>query len=473
MNEDNFNSRLALMRRDCQLPDPVLDAFERWVRTAPDDELFRVDVLSWAESRSLGEDNGLELFLHAAAAGIFELSWGVLCPACGMMIQTPGGLRALGPEPHCRLCRISFPAAADDQIEVTFSLEPSIRKLRYYEPGGVDVVRDGPRLFFGSTREPVGAHAAMGRMMRAAAGVGPGEEVVLDVTLEPGMGAVLVPAVHALAFVQLQPGQPTEARFEIRDGAMLPGHLALAPGPLRIAAENRTHHSLTACVAQLPTDTPGLDRPPTFRIRPFLTGKRVLTSQTFRDLFRTETIGASGLRIKNLAILFTDLTGSTQLYERVGDLRALDLVREHFDTLTEVVRVHRGALVKTIGDAVMAAFVDPEPAVAAAASMNEALRTIDSGGDPLTIKAGIHLGACIAIQTNHQIDYFGTAVNAAARIQGAAIQGGEIVVSEDVWRAPGVQALVERNGLRATVDQVRLRGIAMPVPIYRVLPAST
>lgn len=83
MNEDNFNSRLALMRRDCQLPDPVLDAFERWVRTAPDDELFRVDVLSWAESRSLGEDNGLELFLHAAAAGIFELSWGVLCPACG------------------------------------------------------------------------------------------------------------------------------------------------------------------------------------------------------------------------------------------------------------------------------------------------------------------------------------------------------------------------------------------------------
>ena len=135
MNEDNLNSRLTLMRRDCQLPGPVLDVFERWVRTALDDELFRVDVLSWAEGRSLSEDEGLELFLHAAAAGIFELSWGVLCPACGMMIQTPGGLRALGPEPHCRLCRISFPAAADDQIEVTFSLEPSIRKLRYYEPG--------------------------------------------------------------------------------------------------------------------------------------------------------------------------------------------------------------------------------------------------------------------------------------------------------------------------------------------------
>jgi class 3 adenylate cyclase len=468
MNEDNLSSRLTLMRRDCPLPGEVVDAFERWVRTAPDDELFRVDVISWAESRGLDEDVGLDIFLHATAAGIFELSWGVLCPACGMMIQTPGGLRALGPEPHCRLCQISFPAAADDQIEVSFSLEPSIRKLRFYEPGGVDVMSDGPRLFFGSTREPVGAHAALGRMMRAAGGVDPGQEIALDVTLDSGMGAVLVPAVHAIAFARLEPGQPTEARFEIHDGAMLPGQVALAPGPLRISAVNRTHHSLTLCVAQLPTDTPGLDRAPTFRIRPFLTGKRVLTSQTFRDLFRTETIGASGLRIKNLTILFSDLTGSTQLYERVGDLRALDLVREHFDKLTEVVRVHRGAVVKTIGDAVMAAFVDPEPAVAAAASMNEALRTIEACGDPLAIKAGIHLGACIAIESNHQIDYFGTAVNAAARIQGVASQGGEIVVSDNVWQAPGVQARVERLGLRATADHVHLRGIEIPVPIYRL-----
>ena len=467
MNDDNLNARLRLMRRDCPLPAAALDAFEGWVRVAPDEELFRIDVLSWASGRGLGEDEGLDLFLHAAAAGIFELSWGVLCPACGMMIQTPGGLRALGPEPHCGLCRISFPAAADDQIEVTFSLEPSIRNLRYYEPGGVDVVRDGPRLFFGSTREPVGAHEALGRMMRAAGGVGPGEEVVLDVTLEPGMGAVLVPGVHAIAFVQVEPGHPTEARFEIRDGAMLPGQIALAPGPLRISAVNRTHHSLTACVAQLPVHTPELERPPTFRIRPFLTGKRVLTSQTFRDLFRAETIGASGLRIKNLAILFTDLTGSTQLYERVGDLRALELVREHFDKLTEVVRVHRGGVVKTIGDAVMAAFVDPAQAVAAALSMNEALRTVESGSDPLSIKAGIHLGACIAIESNHQIDYFGTAVNVAARIQGVA-KGGEIVVSDAVWRAPGVQEEVERNGLKESLDHVQLRGIAMPVPIRRL-----
>src|SRR5262249_12460816 len=155
-----------------------------------------------------------------------------------------------------------------------------------------------------------------------------------------------------------------------------------------------------------------------------------------RDLFRTETIGKKGLSIKSLAVLFSDLQASTALYERVGDLRALELVNAHFDKLMEGVRQHRGAVVKTIGDAARAAFAEPEHAVAAAAAMTEAVRTIDTEGDSLALKIGIHAGSCIGIQTNHQIDYFGSAVNTAARVQGVA-QGGEIVVTEAIWNAPG------------------------------------
>src|ERR671923_302752 len=106
------------------------------------------------------------------------------------------------------------------------------------------------------------------------------------------------------------------------------------------------------------------------RRRPFLTAKRLLTNQTFRDLYGTDTLDVDQrLKITSLTFLFTDLKGSTELYERVGDLAAFDLVRTHFRVLHEIVAAETGAVVKTIGDAVMATFPTPDRAVAAALRM--------------------------------------------------------------------------------------------------------
>ena len=77
--------------------------------------------------------------------------------------------------------------------------------------------------------------------------------------------------------------------------------------------------------------------------RPFLTAKRLLTNQTFRDIYRTDTLDIDQrLKITSLTFLFTDLKGSTELYERVGDLVAYDLVRAHFRVLHEIVAVGGG-----------------------------------------------------------------------------------------------------------------------------------
>ena len=78
--------------------------------------------------------------------------------------------------------------------------------------------------------------------------------------------------------------------------------------------------------------------------RPFLTAKRLLTNQTFRDIYRTDTLDVDQrLKITSLTFLFTDLKGSTELYERVGDLAAYDLVRAHFQVLNEIVTAERGS----------------------------------------------------------------------------------------------------------------------------------
>jgi len=190
MDQANLTERLALVARDSSLPASLIEHFGHWVRTAPDEELFQLDVLEWAKQHRTAEDEALDLFLHAAKAGIFELKWGVLCPHCGMLVQTPGGLRALGPNPHCRLCRVSFPASADDQVEVTFSLEPGIRKLRYYDPEAMDPVRDGVRMFYSPTFESIWTEQMVAEVMRAGVVLRPGESSVLRNEVGEGFGCL-------------------------------------------------------------------------------------------------------------------------------------------------------------------------------------------------------------------------------------------------------------------------------------------
>ena len=110
------------------------------------------------------------------------------------------------------------------------------------------------------------------------------------------------------------------------------------------------------------------------KFKPFLSGKRLLMTQTFRDLFRSEVIKATeGIAIREVTLLFTDFKGSTALYHRIGDLTASVQVQRHFERLLDVTGRHHGAVTKTIGDAVMAAFSTPADAVRAAIEMRQAV----------------------------------------------------------------------------------------------------
>src|SRR5204863_4522633 len=177
--------------------------------------------------------------------------------------------------------------------------------------------------------------------------------------------------------------------------------------------------------------------------RPFLTAKRLLTNQTFRDIYRTDTLDVDQrLKITSLTFLFTDLKGSTDLYERVGDLVAFDLVKEHFRILHEIIAAESGAVVKTIGDAVMATFATPDRAIAAALRMRDAMLSLNERhrSEDLLLKIGIHEGPCLAVTLNDRQDYFGQTVNIASRVQGLAV-ARSILVSGSVVEYPQVSAL--------------------------------
>jgi class 3 adenylate cyclase len=140
--------------------------------------------------------------------------------------------------------------------------------------------------------------------------------------------------------------------------------------------------------------------------------------------------------------MFTDLRESTRLYRKIGDAPAFGRVREHFQVLEREIAGEGGAIVKTMGDSVMAAFRNPINALRA---MRKAQATIAERGEPmLWLKAGIHKGPCIVVNLNDRLDYFGSTVNIAARLPGFS-QGGELIFSEEIHDDPEVNEFLAKT----------------------------
>jgi class 3 adenylate cyclase len=175
------------------------------------------------------------------------------------------------------------------------------------------------------------------------------------------------------------------------------------------------------------------------------------------------------LKITSLTFLFTDLKGSTALYERVGDLVAFDLVRAHFRVLTEIIASEAGAVVKTIGDAIMATFPTPDRGLAAALRMRGAMRKLNDerGSEDLVVKIGIHEGPCLAVTLNDRQDYFGQTVNIAARVQNLATSSS-IFVTDPVIANSLSASILHTAGLKAFPQNAALRGIAERVGVYEI-----
>jgi class 3 adenylate cyclase len=176
-----------------------------------------------------------------------------------------------------------------------------------------------------------------------------------------------------------------------------------------------------------------------------------------------------------MAILFTDLVGSTAMYERLGDAAAYGLVRRHFDLLRTAISAHEGRIVKTVGDAVMASFDHPKDAVRAGLACIAALRTLrgsDGGASGLRLKVGVHTGPCLAIEANGSTDYFGRTVNVAARVESLA-RPDELVVSWAVLADEGAAAAIDAAvvaGASLERDRRQVKGVADEVDVVRLAP---
>src|SRR5262245_8647547 len=448
----------------------VAAAIETLGRDGPDPALNRVNVLAFAAERGLDEERVIVAFLHAARVGLFDLSWNVLCPGCGGVLHASTSLKTIHTDDYgCALCGAGYEPTLDEMVEVSFTVNPRVRRIPSHEPHTLPIWEYVRQVFLSSGIDlPEDKFEdIINEIVVDSIEVPPGERASLSLQLPAEFVIVFEPVTHSAQFLDVK-GEPTRERQHLTmvfNKVSAPNAtLGMRPGPLKLSLENRTDLRVLPAVWIAGEGLHNL----LGRRRPFLTAKRLLTNQTFRDIYRTDTLNVDQrLKITSLTFLFTDLKGSTELYERVGDLVAYDLVRAHFRVLNEIVAAEAGAVVKTIGDAVMATFPTPDRAVAAALRMREAMRSIKHGDRDLLLKIGIHEGPCLAVTLNDRQDYFGQTVNIASRVQGLAASRS-IFATEAVVGHPQSSSILETSGLKPQAQRAALRGIADEVTVYEI-----
>jgi class 3 adenylate cyclase len=380
----------------------------------------------------------MEAFLRATVAGVLEMRWELICPSCRGVKAEADHLNELDEDSYCPACNMPISANVDEAIEA-----------RYYPARGVRKLNVGTYCVGGPLDTP---HRL------AQTTVTQGQAAGWQLALAPGPYTVRSPQSRGNVRIDADPATDcAELEIAITSTMMLPDAAVLRPGPVTVRLVNETAHRLTAV----------LDDARWTQLA--VTPSKLMTLPAFRALFSAEALAAGvELSIARAGLLFTDLAGSTALYERAGEARAFRLVAEHFTILRAAIEAHDGAVVKTIGDAVMGAFQDAESTLAAALAIQREIRRLDTGGlaDPRTLlKVGVHAGPCYAVTLNERLDYFGAAVNLAARAQHEA-RGGQIVASAAVYES--APRLVAAAGLRAEPFEVVLRGLSAPMRLYRI-----
>jgi class 3 adenylate cyclase len=406
------------------------------LRHAPVVALRSIRPMALATLWSVPPDHAVELFLTAAKTGIMAMGWDLLCPRCRGAKSRVSQLHELPTGAHCSSCNIDYERNFSRNVELTFHPEPWIRPL---PDGELCMLGQGTARHVKFQAE-VAAHSTKSFDLSLASGPYRFRTVEAGAEADRDIGADgVIPTLVA------------------RDRDIL---LENSRGRDEIAIRNES------------------DRPLMFVVedrnwaRDALTGERVIAMPAFRRLCPEQLLRpGESAEIGWIAIMFTDLQGSTQLYDALGDATAYNLVRDHFAFLSDRVRRNHGFVVKTVGDAVMAAFSRPDDAVRAALAIQDGVASFNCSGGrgksatPIVLKLGLHAGSCIAVTTGDVLDYFGSAVNTAARLEHQC-RGGEVIISEAVLADPEArQALAGRS---ATEDCATLRGLNEPVRFMRL-----
>jgi class 3 adenylate cyclase len=422
--------RLASLKQKllADVPDDARNVVERlieFIQRSDDLSVGRIRPYELADKWNEPRRKVLETCLRATRIGLLDFQWNLLCPLCRGPQHSSSSLKDIETNVHCQTCKIDFTVNFDRYVELTFRPNAAVRRVETAE------------FCVGSPeRTP---HVVAQQLLPA------GEGRTLNLPLEIGNYRLRTLELEGSQLVNVSPEGEREVSIVVGPNGITGDQLSLSERS-SLTIKNETDAEQLLILERMAWSDQAT------------TAAEVTALQTFRDLFSTEALRpGEQISVGTLTVLFTDLRNSTRLYREIGDATAFGRVMNHFDVLKQAIVSHEGAIVKTIGDAVMAVFRCPADGVEAMLEVQEILASPPDGGIPLALKAGLHTGPCIAVTLNDRLDYFGSTVNMAARLEGLSC-GLDVILSQNAFEDPKVQDLLRSEGYSAESFEMSLKG---------------
>lgn len=414
----------------------IADRLADFLEHADDLAVTRIRPYKLADDWNEPRRDVLEVFLRATRAGLLDFQWDLLCPLCRGPQESGRSLRDINTNVHCATCKIDFTINFDRYVELTFHPNPAVRRV------------DVQAYCIGSPE--LTPHVVAQQLLPA------GAKRVLNLPLEPGSYRLRALELPGSQDVIVSPEGESSMQVTVSGNGWSQDTLRVSER-LSLDLRNETGAEQLLILERMAWNDQAT------------TAAEVTALQMFRDLFAAEALRpGEQISVGTLTVLFTDLKHSTQLYREIGDATAFGRVMNHFDVLKKSIAEHEGAVVKTIGDAVMAVFRCAADGVVAMLEAQRALAQPSDGSMPLQLKAGLHTGPCIAVTLNDRLDYFGSTVNLAARLEGLS-SGSDVIISRSVYEDVQVRELLESKRLSAAEFDMSLKGFEDErFPLWRI-----
>ncbi|TGK11597.1 adenylate/guanylate cyclase domain-containing protein [Leptospira fletcheri] len=449
-------SALGLLKESPADSDPVFPARVHQIRTglirdgqprnlvnkvlgyifdAEENDLYRIRVKALAKAWNISLNELLLVFLHGCRQGLFTLSWDIICPHCRGVRTEAMHLGDLPTRDSCEVCNIRFDTNQINSVEITFHVHPSVREVQ--------------KRFFCAAEPATKSHIRFQKYLD------PKETYESRLLLGPGTYRMRVGGEKHYTLLDVSKDSSVQ---KLEWSTSLPEQLTVKDFPA-LVLKNEDSLPKTFVIEERREDQNSL--------RP----SDLFNFQDFRELFSQEALSTElQLDIGIQTILFTDIVGSTRFYHQKGDTSAFAEVRQHFVEIYKIVREYQGAVVKTIGDAVMASFTSPVNGILAASELQEAFSS-SKNRTPIRIRVSLHSGPCLAVNLNSNIDYFGNTVNFAAKLQGIADEQ-EIVLSETVFRDREVRHFMKEKGWKVKKVKFHQSWIDVDTDAYKLVKST-
>ena len=403
----------------------IVERLLDFIRTGDDFAVVRIRPYELADNWNVSRRRVLETCLRATRAGLLDLRWDLLCPLCRGAHDAGSSLRDLPGNIHCETCRVDITANFDQFVEITFKPNAGVRLVEL------------DNFCVGSPQRT--PHVVVQQLLAA------GSERVLELPLAPGNYRVRALELAGSQSMNVSATGSSSTTVTVSETGWSDEVLQVAERS-SFTLSNKTDAEQLLIIERMAwTDQAA-------------TAAEVTALQVFRDLFSTEALRpGEQISVGTLTVLFTDLRHSTRLYREIGDATAFGRVMNHFDVLKKFIAERDGAIVKTIGDAVMAVFRKPVNALLAMLDAQQALANPPDGVMPLQLKAGMHSGPCIAVTLNERLDYFGSTVNMAARLEGLS-SGNDVIISRAIFEDAGVANLLNSGDYELEPFERSLKG---------------